>query len=359
MMRRDRRAQGLVPVPEWVGDAWTVVAPLGLLYLVTAIASGVSSSARVDLGYMMVNLVIVVALSIFVSNSGVLSFGHLAFVAIGAWTMSLLTIPVEMKDSIMPALLPVLRDASLPPLAAVLVAAVVGGIVALIAGAALMRLHGLEAGIATFALLMLVVQVLTYSTVLGPRSGQSMVGIPQALDLQSMLVIALLVVVAAWFYSRSRSARLLRASRDDITAAPASGIDVTRHRIIAFAISGAVAAVGGALWAQTNRVVQASQFNLDFTFTTIAMLVIGGMFSLWGAVVGVIVVSVLNHVLGLLESGMQLGGVIVSLPSGSRLIIVGLVLIVVLILRPGGLTGGREARWPLRPKLALSRSRAS
>jgi branched-chain amino acid transport system permease protein len=106
-------------------------------------------------------------------------------------------------------------------------------------------------------------------------------------------------------------------------------------------------------------VVQASQFNLDFTFTTIAMLVIGGMFSLWGAVVGVIVVSVLNHVLGLLESGLQLGGVIVSLPSGSRLIIVGLVLIVVLILRPGGLTGGREAKWPLRPKLALGLSRNS
>ncbi|MDO9396885.1 MAG: hypothetical protein Q7T71_10100, partial [Herbiconiux sp.] len=112
MMRRDRKAQGLVPVPEWVGDAWTIAAPLGLLYLVTALASGVSSSARVDLGYMLVNLVILVGLSIFVSNSGVLSFGHLAFVAIGAWTMSLLTIPVTMKDSIMPALLPVLRDAS-------------------------------------------------------------------------------------------------------------------------------------------------------------------------------------------------------------------------------------------------------
>jgi len=342
-----------ITVHPGLADAWTLVVPLAAVYLFTVIGSALSASAQVDLGYALVNLVIVVGLSTFVGNSGVLSFGHLAFVAIGAWTMSLLTIPATMKSNLLGGLFPVLQDAAAAPFVALLLGAVAGGVVALISALVLMRLHGLEAGIATFALLQLVVQVLTYWDKVGPKSGQSMVGIPQSFDLSGMLYIALTVIVLAWLYQRSASARMLRASRDNMAAAPASGINVFTHRVIAFTVSGAFAGVGGALWAQTNRVVQASQFNLDFTFTTIAMLVIGGMLSLWGAVVGTLVISALNHALGVLESGVVLGPLTVSLPSGSRLIVLGLALVIVLLLRPGGITNGREAGWPFRRELRL------
>jgi branched-chain amino acid transport system permease protein len=234
---------------------------------------------------------------------------------------------------------------------ALILGALVGGVLAFFSGLVLMKLNGLEAGIATFALLQVVVQVLTYWDKVGPKSGQSMVGIPTSFDLPAVMTIAMVVIVVAWLYGHSTSARLLRASRDDMSAAPASGINVFRHRVIAFAVSGALAGVGGALWAQTNRVVQASQFNLDFTFLTIAMLVIGGMLSLWGAVVGTMVISTLNHFLGILEGGLDLGEVTVSIPSGSRLIVLGLSLILILILRPGGITNGREAVWPFQRKL--------
>lgn len=344
--KNTRRQLPRVIVPESVVSLWTLAVPLGVVWIFSALSASISSAAALDLGYALTNLIIVVAMWSFIGNSGVLSFGHIAFVAVGAWTLSLLTISTAMKQSLMPGLFPFLQEANANPFVALLLGGLVGGIVALLSGFALMRLNGLEAGIATFALLMLVVQILTYWDSIAPTTGQSMVGIPQSFDLQATMLIALAVIVLAWLYGQSKSARMLRASRDNRLAAPASGINVTRHRVIAFTISGALAGIGGAVWAQTNGVVQASQFSLDFTFTTIAMLVVGGMLSLWGAVVGTLVIAALNHVLGLLENGLAIGEMVVSVPSGSRLIILGALMVLILIFRPSGITGGREATWP-------------
>lgn len=340
-----------ITIPEPLARLWTLIVPIVVVWLVSVGASAISQTAAIDLGYALANLIIVVAMWVFIGNSGVLSFGHITFVAVGAWTLALLTVPPNIKRSIMPDLFPFLAEIQAPPLVALLIAAVVAGIVAYVSGLALMRLHGLEAGIATFALLMLVVQILTYWKQIGPKAGQSMTGLPRSFDLQTVLFIALVVIALAWLYGNSRSARMLRASRDSLQAAPASGINVTRHRLVAFTVSGALAGVGGAVWVQLNGVAQASQFSLDFTFTTIAMLVIGGMLSLWGAVVGALAISVLSHVLGLFEKGLQFGDVIVSIPSGSRLIVLGAIMVLVLIWRPGGVTGGREAMWPFRPRI--------
>lgn len=342
-----------ISVPEPIAKGWTLLVPLLIVWVYSAGASALSATAAIDLGYALANLIIVVAMWSFIGNSGVLSFGHIAFVAVGAWTLSLLTIPTVNKQSIMPSLFPFLAEAQAPPFVALLAAAVVGAVVACVSGLAFMRLNGLEAGIATFALLMLVVQILTYWQQIGPRAGQSMTALPRSFDLQTTLLIALAVIALAWLYGQSRSARMLRASRDSIQAAPASGIRVTFHRLVAFTVSGAFAAVGGAVWVQLNGVTQASQFSLDFTFTTLAMLVIGGMRSLWGAVVGVLVISALSHVLSLLEHGVAIGSVSVSLPSGSRLITLGALMVAILIFRPSGITGGREATWPLHPRIPL------
>lgn len=345
-----RRFAGIA-LPEPLAKLWTLAVPLVTVWLFSFLASSISQTAAIDLGYALANLIIVVAMWTFIGNSGVLSFGHIAFVAVGAWVLSLLTIPTQIKGSIMPDLFPFLSQAQATPLVALVIAAVVGGIVALLSGLAFMRLNGLEAGIATFALLMLVVQILTYWKQVGPKAGQSMTGLPRSFDLQTVLLIALAVIVLAWLYGQSRSARMLRASRDNIQAAPASGIRITLHRVIAFTISGALAAIGGAVWVQLNGVAQASQFSLDFTFTTIAMLVVGGMRSLWGAVVGTLAISALSHVLSLFEKGVQLGDVMISLPSGSRLITLGAIMVIILIFRPAGITGGREAVWPFRPRI--------
>lgn len=330
------------PLAGRLRGALTLAGPLLVVYLATAVASAGSASVMVQASYALVNLVIVVGIQTFVGNSGVLSFGHIAFVAVGAWTMGLLTTSPTLKATLLPELFPFLGTAQASPLLALVLAGVVGGALAALVAPFLMRLHGLQAGIATFALLGVVTQVLTYWTKIGPPSGQSMVGIPDAFSLQGLLLVALVAIVVSWVYARSRTARLLRAAREDATAAPAAGISITRHRVIAFSLSGVVCGVGGALWAETNTVVQASQLSVGFTFTVLAMLVLGGTASTWGAVVGTLVYSLVDGVLQTLQSGVQIGGSVISIGEGARPVVLGALLVLVLLFRPEGITRGRE-----------------
>lgn len=316
--------------------------PLVVVYAWILAASLLGGSLPVQAKYALVNLVIVVGLQIFVGNSGVLSFGHVAFVAVGAWTFGLMVIDPVLKANILSDAFPVLVRSQLPVGTAIALAVVGGAVLAAVVAPFLMRANGLQAGIATFALLLMVEQVLTYWTRVAPPSGQSMVGIPDVLGLQQLLLFAFVAIVVSWLYQQTRSARLLRASRESLVAAPASGVNVTWHRIVAFVVSGAVAGLGGALWAETNRVVQASQLGIGFTFTLIAMLVLGGRQSMWGAVVGTIMFSVIDSGLQVFQGGVTIGSVLITIPEGARLIVLGAVLVLVLLLRPEGVTGGRE-----------------
>lgn len=328
--------------PGWGPRVTALIGPLVVVYLWIFGASIIGGSVVVQAEYALVNLVIVVGLQIFIGNSGVLSFGHVAFVAVGAWVLGLSLIDPVLKSSVMRDAFPILVDGQLSLVVALALAVIAGGVFAAIVAPFLMRANGLQAGIATFALLLMTAQVLTYWTKVAPPSGQSLVGIPDVLGLQELLYFALAAIVVSWIYQHTRTARLLRASRESLVAAPASGVNVTAHRIIAFTVSGAVAGLGGALWAETNRVVQASQLGVGFTFTLIAMLVLGGRHSLWGAVLGTIAYSVLDSALVLLQGGLVLGPITVTIPEGARLIVLGAVLVLVLLFRPEGITGGRE-----------------
>lgn len=333
-----------------LAPAWSLVSLLVIVYVAVLLGASFGESMQVQIQYALVNMIIVVALYMFIGSSGVLSFGHVAFVAIGAWTVGLLTIDPQLKRNLLPDLFPFLFDAQAPWLAAVFIGGLFGGLLALIVAPFLMRLNGLQAGIATFALLGVVNQVLTYWSSIGPRSGQSMVGIPDVLDLQVTLLFALGAIVIAWLFQRTRSARLLRAAREDGIAAPASGINVTVERVIAFAVSGAIAGIAGGLFALTNRVVQASQLNIELTFITLAMLVLGGMLSLSGAVIGTLVFTAIDIILQSLQSGVTFGAYAVTIPQGTRPIVLGLILVLVLLFRSQGITRGREIVWPFRPQ---------
>ena len=139
----------------------------------------------------------------------------------------------------------------------------------------------------------------------------------------------------------SRLGRQLRATREDAAAARAVGISVVRQRLWAFGLSGAVAGLAGGLYVHLLPLTT-EEVYLDLTFITLAMLVIGGATSLWGAVVGALAVSGLDSFLAEAESGVSLLGGTLDLPSGSRFVVVGFLMALVLVLRPSGLTGGRE-----------------
>jgi branched-chain amino acid transport system permease protein len=101
-------------------------------------------------------------------------------------------------------------------------------------------------------------------------------------------------VAAAFAYQHSRHGRKLRASREDPAAARATGIDIHRERLWAFALSGALSGFAGGLLVHLAGTLQARDVYLDLTFLTLAMLVVGGVGSLWGAACGSAAVSALD-----------------------------------------------------------------
>jgi branched-chain amino acid transport system permease protein len=321
--------------------AWPQLAGPAVLVVAAALLGSLTSrSSQIYFITALVSVSFVVALYVFVGNSGVLSFGHISFVAVGAWAAGVLTVPSEEKPATMPNLAGFLQDTTVGNIPSLLIAAVVGGVFALLAGLALMRLSGLAAGIATFAVLEITNNVLRYTDKIGPGLNVFS-SVPETTDLVQAAIGALLVITAGFLYQRSRFGRQQRAARDDPAAARAVGISVYRQRLVSFTISGFLAGFAGGLYVHLLPTGSDSLY-LDLTFITLAMLVIGGMTSLWGAVVGALAVSALDSLLAEAENGLDVFGRTIDLPAGTRIVAIGLVMALVLVLRPSGLTGGRE-----------------
>ena len=319
-----------------------LLAPMVLVVAVGIASTFVSPSSEIYFLNALVSVAIVVAIYVFIGNSGVLSFGQTSFVAVGAFAAGILTIPLESKRGVLPQLFPVLRDHTIGNVASLLLGAAVGGAFALVVGLPLMRLSGLAAGIATFAVLEVTHNILREWTKIGPGA-TTLSLVPETTNAAQATVGALVVVAAAFAYQRSRLGRRLRASREDPAAARGVGVNVHRERLWAFTVSGALAGFAGALLVHLLGSITTEQVYLELTFLTLAMLVVGGLTSLWGAVVGALVVSALDSFLIEAEQGVRLG-VSLDLPQGTRLIFLGAIMALVLIVRPSGLTGGREFR---------------
>ncbi len=318
-----------------------------LLVLGTALfALQVSSYLQAYFLDTLVKVAIVVALYVFIGNSGVLSFGHVSFVALGAWTAGVLTVPADQKSAIMPGLAHFLLHTNVGNLASLALAAAVGAVAAFVVGLPLMRLSGLAAGIATFAVLEITNNVLTYDQSIGPGEN-AFSSVPQTTGIWQAAVGALICIAVAFLYRTSRYGRMLRATREDPAAAAAVGISIYRQRLLAFAISGGLAGLAGGIYVHLLPLTAAG-LHLDLTFITLAMLVVGGSGSLLGAVVGALALNGLYSFFSAATNGVDLLGWNLTVPQGTAELVLGTLMALVLIARPGGLSGGRELSLPRR-----------
>ncbi len=324
-------------------DPWfALAAPMLLIVVVGIGASLVSRANQIHFLNALAAVAIVVAIYVFVGSTGVLSFGQISFVALGAFVAGVMTVPLDSKLGVLPDIYPILRDHTIGNSASLALAAATGGVFAFLVGLPLMRLSGLAAGIATFAVLEITHNLLREWTKIGPGA-TTLSLVPETTGALQATLGALLVVVVAFAYQRSPLGRKARATREDPAAAQAVGISVHRQRLWAFTLSGALCGFAGGLLVHMLGSITTEQVYLELTFLTLAMLVVGGVTSLWGAVVGALAVSGLDSLLGNAEDGIGVGFTL-DLPEGSRLVILGGLMALMLILRPSGLTGGRELR---------------
>ena len=290
---------------------------------------------------MLLQIAAVLALAIFSGNSGIVSFGHSAFMGLGAYTAAILTMPASVQKSALPALPGWMAGHELPLLAALGVAALVGLLAGFISGVPLSRLSTGSMAIGTLAFL-----VILHVTLVGARDitrgSQTFFGVPRLTTLGVALAAAVVMVLLARMWRESRTGLALRASRENEVAAAASGVDVTGVRLRGWVLSIAAVTVVGALYGHFLGAFSPKDFYFDLIFTLIAMLIVGGMFSTTGAVAGVVVLTAVIQILRRGESGFSLGSLTVPPIFGLPQLGLGLALLFIIWARPIGLLGLTE-----------------
>jgi branched-chain amino acid transport system permease protein len=257
-----------------------------------------------------------------------------------------LTVPPDQKSAIMPYLAHSLAGTNVGNVASLALAAGAGAAFAFLVGLPLMRLSGLAAGIATFAVLEITTNVLTYDERIGPGQN-AFSSVPQTTGIWQATIGALICIVIAFGYRSSRFGRMLGATREDPAAAAATGISIYRQRLLAFGISGALAGLAGGLYIHLLP-LQSAGLSLNLTFITLAMLVVGGSGTLLGAVVGALAVSGIYSFFSAATNTVDVFGWHLTVRQGTGEILLGVLMAVVLIVRPAGLMGGRELTLPER-----------
>jgi branched-chain amino acid transport system permease protein len=319
---------------------------LGLLLAALAVAGWLLPQLINDylirvLVVMCINGLLVASLGLGNGFTGVFSLGQIGFVAVGAYVSGILSLPVTAKSAYLSHLPGWLAHWSLPFLPATLVAGIVTLLLALVVGAPLMRLSGHFVSVATLGFLIIVNVVLINANDF-TRGARTFTGVPVETTLPwalGWLVVGLAVLSRIAY---SPTGRRFRAVREDTIAAQAIGIAVLPTRLVAFAAGAFFAGVGGSLYGHYLGSFSPAAFYFTYTFSLISMLVIGGMRSLTGAIVGVVAVSVLSELLRNLERGFSLGDLVLPPLYGASQIVLGAVFILVMIFRPRGIMGDVE-----------------
>ncbi|MFN8451872.1 MAG: branched-chain amino acid ABC transporter permease [Anaerolineae bacterium] len=335
-------------------NGFLIVLALSALLMVVLQASGSSfwQSLVINLG---ISIILVVSLNLSNGFTGVFSLGHIGFMALGAYVSALLTLPLRTKSLYLrdlPDWLAVVHlDATIGQfpvgfLAATLIAGVVVSVVALLVGLVLMRLSGHFVAVATLGFLVIVRVVLVNADEF-TRGSRTFSNVTQYTDLWWVFAWVVITLYIVWRLKFSAYGRAMFAQREDTAAAQSVGIVVMRPRLLAFVVSAFFTAVAGALYAHYLTSFSPKAFYFDITFRIITMLVIGGMGSVTGSVVGPIFITAIAESLRRLEDATLLYGV--------SQIALAVLFIVIIIFRPGGLLGDREvnfaAIWQrLRPR---------
>jgi len=327
----------MMRLPPHAGIFLTLVLLVAVIGAIGFLVPGLSRT--VTEGFIYATLV--VGLGVFVGNTGIVSFGHASFAMIGAYAASWFTCCSGMRQVFLPGLPDALAALTLPVPVAALIAMGLAATVALVAGSILLRLNGVAASIGLLSFLFMVKTI--YENWDGWTSGQSaLVGLPFVVGVGASALALVVALGIASLYQGSAGGLAVRSAREDEVAARSVGVRVWRERLICFVLSAAITALGGVMLAHYLGSISVVQFWLDLTFLTLAMLVVGGRATISGALVGALVITGLKDGLRVLENGIETPLGAIGLPEGVQEIALALILLLVLIARPSGLTGGRE-----------------
>ena len=320
--------------------------PLLVIALAAAALAALDASGQSFWQGLAINLaifmILTVALNLTSGFTGVFSLGQIGFMALGAYVSAILTLPLPEKASYLPNLPSWLAgihlDQRIGPvpigfLAATLIAGVLVSVVAWLVGRVLMRLSGHFVAVATLGFLV-IVRVVLFNADSFTRGSRTFSNVTPYTNLWWSWSWVVVVVYVVWRIKRSAYGRAMFVQRDDRVAAQAVGIRVMEPRLLAFVVGAFFSAVAGSLYAHFITSFSPTVFYFDLTFRVITMLVIGGMGSVSGSILGAIAIVGLTEALRRVEDA--------TLLYGLSQIILAVIFIVVITVRREGLLGQRE-----------------
>jgi|JI7StandDraft_1071085.scaffolds.fasta_scaffold17658_2 branched-chain amino acid transport system permease protein len=329
-----------IPVTAWTGAA---LLSLGIAALAIGLKLVLGLNGENMATLVLLQISAVLALAIFSGNSGIVSFGHSAFMGVGAYTAGLLTMAAAAQKTALPTLPVWLAGHETGLLVALAATAVVGAVVGVISGLPLSRLSTGSAAIGTLAFL-IIIHVSLVGARDFTRGSQTFYGVPRLTTLWVALAAAILMIFAARLFRETRLGLALRASRENEVAAAAIGINLRQSRFLAWVASITCATLIGALYGHYLGAFSPKDFYFDLIFTFIAMLIVGGLYSVSGAVAGVLMLALVIQLLREAEAGLDLGFVTLPQIFGLPQLGLGLALLLTIWTRPNGLSGLGELR---------------
>ncbi|HTK31495.1 MAG TPA: branched-chain amino acid ABC transporter permease [Candidatus Saccharimonadaceae bacterium] len=279
-----------------------------------------------------INVILAVSLNLVNGFTGQFSIGHAGFMAIGAYGSAMFSLEIGQRW------VTTLGALGVPPViaqgAALLVALLAGGALAAVAGYLVglpsLRLRGDYLAIVTLGFGEIIRVVILNVDAIGAARG--LPGIPGWVNFFWVGFWVLIVIVVSRRLAASTHGRALFAIRDDEVAAEALGVDTTSYKVLAFVMGAFFAGVAGGLFAHYLSYLNPNSFTFLKSIEVIAMVVLGGMGSISGAVMAAVLLTLAPELLRPVKD--------------YRMVIYSLMLIVLMITRPGGLMGSREIGWP-------------
>ncbi len=293
-----------------------------------------------------INAILGLSLNLIYGMTGMFSLGHAGFMAIGAYVSALLILTAEQKtsmwilDPIAPWLLHIHSPFVVSLVAAGLIASLFGWLIAL----PVLRLGGDYLGIATLGFAE-IIRILIMNLTPLTNGSLGLKGIPAHTDLWMSYGCLVLVLMFTIRLMNSNFGNVLRAVRDDEIAARTMGINTFKTRVLAFTIGCFGGGLGGALMGNLITTIDPKMFTITQTYSLLMIVVVGGLGSITGSVIGSILVTTMLEWLRFVENPVTIGSFYIPGIPGMRMVIFSVLLIVVIIFRREGMMGTREFTW--------------
>lgn len=294
----------------------------------------------------LVYAVVALSMNIVTGFTGLFSLGQAGFMAIGAYVTAILTIPAVARPNVyyMNGILPALENAVLPIPVALIIGGLVAAIFAALIGIPVLRLKSDYLAIATLGFSEIIRAIIAAPMMDKITNGsyglKSIPGFKSSLEcfIYSGICIVLMILII-----NSSTGRDFKAIREDEIAARSVGINIFKTKELSFVVSSFFTGVGGGLLAMFMRSIDSKTFQITLTYDILLIVVLGGIGSITGSIVGAFFVTGGKELLRFFDEPLTIAGVNIPLfKPGFRMVIFSILLMVVVLFFRKGIIGGKE-----------------